>query len=72
MVSVNNGEEVLFIGGYNGERNEALTTIRRMGSSMNSWETVGNLGTARFDHVAFVVPAGNLPPLCRSPQPDGV
>eukprot|EP00090_Calanus_glacialis_P012343 TRINITY_DN20863_c0_g1_i1.p1 TRINITY_DN20863_c0_g1~~TRINITY_DN20863_c0_g1_i1.p1 ORF type:complete len:360 (-),score=66.51 TRINITY_DN20863_c0_g1_i1:250-1197(-) len=64
MVSVNNGEEVLFIGGYNGEKRKALTAIRRMGSSMNSWETVGNLGTARFDHVAFAVPAGNLPALC--------
>jgi hypothetical protein len=64
MVSVNNGEEVLLIGGYNGKKGNALTAIRRMGSSMNSWKTVGNLGTARFDHVAFVVSTGNLPPLC--------
>lgn len=58
MVSVSDGQELLLVGGYD------TADIRKLGSSMSSWETVGQLKTPRFNAVALGVPVGNLPPLC--------
>ena len=61
MVSVKEDSELILIGGYS---TTSLSQILRMNSSMNSWETVGHLNTARYDAVAIAVPLANLPPLC--------
>ena len=64
MVSVNNYQEVLLIGGYNEVQQKVLTSIWRLNSTMDSWQDVGQLSSARFDPVAFSVTSGVLPSLC--------
>eukprot|EP00092_Neocalanus_flemingeri_P056484 GFUD01066981.1.p1 GENE.GFUD01066981.1~~GFUD01066981.1.p1 ORF type:complete len:895 (+),score=149.92 GFUD01066981.1:13-2697(+) len=61
MVSVSDGQELLLVGGYS---TAPLSDIRKLGPSMSSWETVGQLDKARYDAVALGVPVGDLPPLC--------
>ena len=52
MVSVD-GDELLLVGGYNGA---ALADIRRMDSSLSSWDIVGQLSTPRFNAVTMAAP----------------
>eukprot|EP00092_Neocalanus_flemingeri_P038271 GFUD01041656.1.p1 GENE.GFUD01041656.1~~GFUD01041656.1.p1 ORF type:complete len:633 (+),score=91.24 GFUD01041656.1:52-1899(+) len=61
MLSVSDGQELLLVGGYS---TAPLSDIRKLGPSMSSWETVGQLEKARYDAVALGVPVGDLPPLC--------
>eukprot|EP00092_Neocalanus_flemingeri_P012987 GFUD01013997.1.p1 GENE.GFUD01013997.1~~GFUD01013997.1.p1 ORF type:complete len:1217 (+),score=231.72 GFUD01013997.1:486-3653(+) len=63
MVSVND-QQLLLVGGYNSITSQVMSEIRRMNESMASWETVGQLTTARALTVALAVPFGDLPPLC--------
>ena len=62
MVSVNGDQELLLIGGFNGTT--VVTDINRLDAGMSSWISAGHLLTARFDHVAMVVSAEVIPPLC--------
>jgi len=56
-------DELILIGGYSGG---ALDEIRRMDSSMSSWDVVGALSTPRFNAVALPVPMELLSPFCPS------
>ena len=61
MVSVHDDAQLILIGGYDGT---ASPDIRRMDSSMSSWDTVGQLSTPRFNAVVLAAPFEDLPPLC--------